>query len=205
MPEYAATHSPSLQDAHARLDKTSQAFLRRLQAGEKAGFRRDQGRDRWHSFTHKTAVALFRANDTIYHEALQTAFAPSATASAAWPASVMPPDVSPQRRWIPGQEGESDQRRWRLADRRARTGQRTCQQRQGGGLRWAAGGAGDAIRQREDGARDHRGHPRALVPAAPAWRRVQLRPDRRGGASSPGLKAGGLRAADAMKPLKLRK
>ena len=53
MPEYAATHSPSLQDAHARLDKTSQAFLRRLQAGEKAGFRRDQGRDRWHSFTDK--------------------------------------------------------------------------------------------------------------------------------------------------------
>jgi hypothetical protein len=36
------------------------------------------------------------------------------------------------------------------------------------------------------------------VPAAPAWRRVQLRPDRRGGASSPELKPGGFCAAHLM-------
>ena len=37
----------------ARLDKTYQAFFRRLKAGEKAGFPRYQGRDRYHSFTYK--------------------------------------------------------------------------------------------------------------------------------------------------------
>jgi Asp-tRNA(Asn)/Glu-tRNA(Gln) amidotransferase A subunit family amidase len=36
-PEYAAVHSHVLQDALARLDKTYQAFFRRVQAGEKAG------------------------------------------------------------------------------------------------------------------------------------------------------------------------
>src|SRR6478752_955399 len=34
-PEYAAIHSHVLQDALARLDKTYQAFFRRLQQGEK--------------------------------------------------------------------------------------------------------------------------------------------------------------------------
>src|SRR5690242_19825071 len=52
-PEYAAVHSHILQDVLARLDKTYQAFFRRLQAGEKVGFPRYQGRDRWHSFTYK--------------------------------------------------------------------------------------------------------------------------------------------------------
>jgi putative transposase len=52
-PEYAAIHSHVLQDVLARLDKTYQAFLRRLQAGEKTGFPRYQGRDRYHSFTYK--------------------------------------------------------------------------------------------------------------------------------------------------------
>jgi len=37
----------------ARLDQTYQAFFRRVQRGEKAGFPRFQGRDRWHSFTVK--------------------------------------------------------------------------------------------------------------------------------------------------------
>jgi putative transposase len=40
MPEYAAMHSHVLQDVLARLDKTYQAFFRRVQAGEKAGFPR---------------------------------------------------------------------------------------------------------------------------------------------------------------------
>jgi putative transposase len=52
-PEYAALHSHVLQDVLARLDKTYQAFFRRLQRGEKPGFPRFQGRERWHSFTYK--------------------------------------------------------------------------------------------------------------------------------------------------------
>jgi putative transposase len=53
MPEYATIHSHVLQDVLARLDKTYQAFFRRLNAGEKAGFPRFQGRERYHSFTYK--------------------------------------------------------------------------------------------------------------------------------------------------------
>ena len=55
-PEYAAIHSHVLQDVLARLDKTYQAFFRRLERGEggkKAGFPRFKGRDRYHSFTFK--------------------------------------------------------------------------------------------------------------------------------------------------------
>jgi putative transposase len=52
-PEYAAIHSHVLQDVLARLDRTYQAFFRRVQAGEKAGFPRFQGRERYHSFTYK--------------------------------------------------------------------------------------------------------------------------------------------------------
>ena len=37
----------------ARLDKTYQAFFRRVKAGEKAGFPRYQARTRYHSFTYK--------------------------------------------------------------------------------------------------------------------------------------------------------
>jgi putative transposase len=53
MREYASIHSHVLQDVLARLDKTYQALFRRVKAGEKAGFPRYQGRDRWHSFTYK--------------------------------------------------------------------------------------------------------------------------------------------------------
>jgi putative transposase len=53
MSEYAAIHSHVLQDVLARLDKTYQAFFRRVQRGEKAGFPRFHGRDRYHSFTYK--------------------------------------------------------------------------------------------------------------------------------------------------------
>ena len=49
VPEYAAIHSHVLQDVLARLDKTYQAFFRRVQRGEKAGFPRYQGRNRYHS------------------------------------------------------------------------------------------------------------------------------------------------------------
>ncbi len=53
LPDYAAIHSHVLQDVLARLDKTYQAFFGRLKAGEKPGFPRFQGRNRWHSFTYK--------------------------------------------------------------------------------------------------------------------------------------------------------
>jgi putative transposase len=53
MPEYAAIHSHVLQDVIARLDKTYQAFFRRIQQGEKVGFPRYQARTRYHSFTYK--------------------------------------------------------------------------------------------------------------------------------------------------------
>jgi putative transposase len=53
LPEYAAIHSHVLQDVLARLDKTYQAFFRRVERGEKAGFPRFKGRSRFHSFTFK--------------------------------------------------------------------------------------------------------------------------------------------------------
>jgi putative transposase len=52
-PDYAAIHSHVLQDVLARLDKTYQAFFRRVQRGEQAGFPRFKGRNRFHSFTFK--------------------------------------------------------------------------------------------------------------------------------------------------------
>jgi putative transposase len=52
-PEYAAIHAHVLQDVLARLDKTYRAFFRRVQAGEKPGYPRFQGRNRYHSFTYK--------------------------------------------------------------------------------------------------------------------------------------------------------
>ena len=52
-PEYAAIHSHSLQDVLARLDKTYQAFFLRLKRGEKVGFPRYKGRNRYHRFTFK--------------------------------------------------------------------------------------------------------------------------------------------------------
>ena len=56
MPEYAAIHSHILQDVLARLDKTYQAFFRRIRDGQTpraVGFPRFQGRGRYHSFTYK--------------------------------------------------------------------------------------------------------------------------------------------------------
>ncbi|HEV8191440.1 MAG TPA: hypothetical protein VGP82_08130 [Ktedonobacterales bacterium] len=52
-PEYAAIHSHLLHDVLARLDKTYQAFFRRMQRGEKAGFPRCRGRSRYHSLIFK--------------------------------------------------------------------------------------------------------------------------------------------------------
>jgi putative transposase len=52
-PEYASIHSHLLQDVLARLDKTYQAFFRRVRRAEKAGFPRFKGSSRFHSFTFK--------------------------------------------------------------------------------------------------------------------------------------------------------
>src|SRR5215469_13788716 len=53
LPEYAAIHSHVLQDVLARLDKTYQAFFRRVANGEQPGFPRFRGKNRYHSFTYK--------------------------------------------------------------------------------------------------------------------------------------------------------
>jgi len=52
-PEYAAIHSHVLQDVLVRLDKTYQAFFRRVQRGENAGFPRFKGRNHFHSLPFK--------------------------------------------------------------------------------------------------------------------------------------------------------
>jgi putative transposase len=51
--EYAAIHSHVLQDVLARLERAYQAFFRRVQAGEKAGYPRFKSRNRYRSFTFK--------------------------------------------------------------------------------------------------------------------------------------------------------
>jgi putative transposase len=52
-PDYAAIHSHVLQDVLARLEKTYQAFFRRIREGRTPGFPRFQGRGRFNSFTYK--------------------------------------------------------------------------------------------------------------------------------------------------------
>ena len=52
-PEYAAIHRQVLQDVLARRDRTYQAFFRRLASGEKPGFPRFHGRNRYHAFAYK--------------------------------------------------------------------------------------------------------------------------------------------------------
>ncbi|HEV8193085.1 MAG TPA: transposase [Ktedonobacterales bacterium] len=51
--EYSDIHSQVLQDVLTRVDRAFQAFFRRVQAGEKPGYPRFQGSNRYHSFTYK--------------------------------------------------------------------------------------------------------------------------------------------------------
>ena len=51
-PEYRDIHTHVLQDVVRRLDKAMQAFFRRVKNGEKPGYPRFQGRNRFHSFTY---------------------------------------------------------------------------------------------------------------------------------------------------------
>jgi putative transposase len=53
LPEYTEINAQVLQDVVTRLDKTYQAFFRRVKSGQTPGFPRFQGRDRYHSFTYK--------------------------------------------------------------------------------------------------------------------------------------------------------
>jgi putative transposase len=50
--EYVEVHSQVLQDVLRRLEKTFQAFFRRMQWGEKADYPRFKGRNRYRSFTY---------------------------------------------------------------------------------------------------------------------------------------------------------
>ncbi len=52
-PEYTAIHSQVLQEVLTRLERTYQAFFRRVQEGKIPGFPRFQGTNRYHSFTYK--------------------------------------------------------------------------------------------------------------------------------------------------------
>ena len=49
LPEYRGVYSQVLQDVLKRLDRAYQAFFRRVKAGQKAGFPRFRGRDRFDS------------------------------------------------------------------------------------------------------------------------------------------------------------
>jgi putative transposase len=51
-PEYRDIYSQVLQDVILRVDRAFQAFFRRAAAGEKPGYPRFQGRDRYDSFTY---------------------------------------------------------------------------------------------------------------------------------------------------------
>lgn len=51
-PDYHDVNAQVLQDVLHRLDKAFQAFFRRLKAGERPGYPRFQGTDRYHSFTY---------------------------------------------------------------------------------------------------------------------------------------------------------
>src|SRR5579885_1194500 len=48
----AAIHSQVLQDVILRVHRAFQAFFRRVQHGEKPGYPRFKGRNRYHSFTY---------------------------------------------------------------------------------------------------------------------------------------------------------
>lgn len=53
MAEYAAIHVHVLQEVVKRLDRTFQRFFQRVKQGEKAGYPRFKGVNRYHSFTFK--------------------------------------------------------------------------------------------------------------------------------------------------------
>ena len=55
LPEYKGVHSQVLQNVIERVDKAFQGFFRRVRAGQKAGYPRFKGRERYDSFTFPQA------------------------------------------------------------------------------------------------------------------------------------------------------
>src|SRR5260370_21923230 len=51
-PDYAEVNAQVLQDVILRVERTVQAFFRRLKNGEQPGYPRFQGRTRYNSFTY---------------------------------------------------------------------------------------------------------------------------------------------------------
>lgn len=62
LPEYKQIHSQVLQDVLKRLDRSYQNFFRRIKKGEKAGFPRYQGRNRFNSFTYPQSGFSLQGN-----------------------------------------------------------------------------------------------------------------------------------------------
>jgi putative transposase len=52
MPEYADVNAQVLQDVVQRIDRAFQAFFRRIQAGQRPGYPRYKGHNRYNSFTY---------------------------------------------------------------------------------------------------------------------------------------------------------
>jgi putative transposase len=63
-PELANAHSQCLQNAQARVDLAFNAFFRRIKAGEKPGYPRFRGADRYDSFTYPQSG--FKIEDRLY-------------------------------------------------------------------------------------------------------------------------------------------
>lgn len=65
LPEYKNVAAQTLQDVLEKLDKTYQSFFRRIKRGEKAGFPRFKGRDRYNSFKLKQSSWSLTGNKLI--------------------------------------------------------------------------------------------------------------------------------------------
>ena len=71
-PEYNEIYSQILQDTLKRVDKAFKAFFRRVKAGEKPGYPRYQGYDRYDSFCYPQIEKL-KGNPTVQIENTQRA------------------------------------------------------------------------------------------------------------------------------------
>lgn len=66
-PDYKNIYSQVLQDVLRRLDKTFSSFFRRVKSGEKPGFPRYKGENRYHSFTYpQPQENMIPANGKVY-------------------------------------------------------------------------------------------------------------------------------------------
>ncbi len=64
--EYQDIHSQVLQDVLRRVDKAMKAFFRRVKAGEKPGYPRFQGRNRYDSFCYPQGGYSLTADNRVY-------------------------------------------------------------------------------------------------------------------------------------------